>query len=85
MTVELFPGAALAPDVLLHQCLQDMEGVESAIVLKIDADGGVQISMSRMTLMTLAYAAMKLRLYADDVVSGRPPDGTDVIRPPGAA
>jgi hypothetical protein len=76
MTIELMPGAPLAPDVLLHQCLQTLEGTKAVIVLKVDEHGAIGIAMSRMTMHELVYASTMLRLYVDDVVTGNVPEGT---------
>lgn len=85
MTVELLPGARLSPDVHLHMCLQNMEGVKGVIVLKIDEHGAVDISTSNITVTELAFASLNLQIHTAEVVSGRPPEGTDLIKPPGAA
>ena len=83
--VVLLPGAALAPDVLLHQVLENMAGIKGVIVLKINEHGAVEVCNSRLSLYELAYAAMIFELYAKDCVSGNPPDGVGMFVPPGAA
>lgn len=85
MTIELLPGTRLAPDVHLHMCLQNMQGVKGVIVVKIGEHGAVDISTSNITVSELAFASLNLQLYTADVVNGRPPEGTDLIKPPGAA
>lgn len=85
MTVKLLPGAALSPEVLFHQCLQDMSDTSKAIVLCIDPDGAIEIFTSRISMHDLAYAALKLQSYAAKTIDGDAPQGTDYFIPKGAA
>lgn len=87
MTIELLPGARLTPQVLLHQVLQNLEGVKGIIVLKVGETGAVDIVNSAITLHELAYAATQLQIHTNKVIGPDEnlPEGTSLRPPPGAA
>jgi hypothetical protein len=85
MSIEILPGAAVSPEVLMHRLLEDMSETKGIIVLSVDAYGAVQVYTSQITLHDLAYAALKLQSYAAKTIDGDAPDGTEYRTPKGAA
>lgn len=85
MSIEILPGAACAPEVLLHRCLEDMSQTKGVIVLTVNEHGAVEIYTSQITLNNLAYAALKLQSYAAKSIDGEPPEGAEFFAPKGAA
>jgi hypothetical protein len=85
MSIEIMPGAAVSPEVLLHRLLEDMSDTKGVIVLSVDPHGAVQVYTSQITLHDLAYAALKLQSYAAKTIDGDTPDGTEYRKPTGVA
>lgn len=83
--IEIFPGAPVSPEVLLHRLLEHMQETKGVIVLAVNEHGAVQIYTSCITLNNLAYASLKLQSYAAKVIDGEPPDGAEYFTPKGAA
>jgi hypothetical protein len=77
--VELFPGTPLTPEVLVQ--MEDTTDCKAMVIVKMNADGIVDISMSRLSMADLAFMALKLQLHVNETIQGRPPDGTDVVTP----
>lgn len=84
MSIEIFPDAAVSPEVLMHRLLEDMSGTKGVIVLSVDGHGAVQVYTSQITLHDLAYAALTLQSYAARTIDGDAPDGTTYRKPPEA-
>lgn len=87
MSIEILPGSAMAPEVLLHRLLEDMSETKGVIVLRLNEHGAVDIRMSQITLYQLAYAAIRLQVYAQRAIDPdtEPPEGAEFFGPKGAA
>ena len=85
MGIERFPGSPCSPDVLLHLMLEDMSDVKGVVVLTVDKHGAVETYTCQVTLGELALSAVSFQNYVTKVVSGDPPDGTDLRIPPESA
>lgn len=81
MTVELFPGVKLTPPVLLHQALEEVGDARAVLLVTMNADETVDVSMSCMSLRDLSFMQLKVQLFVADMVSNEPPEGTRTFIP----
>lgn len=73
MKVSQLPTAKMAPKTLLVQMLDDVEDIESVVIVKVDKEGCAQAFSSNLPLSTLCFASKALDRY----VLGRLEESTE--------
>ena len=65
------PGTRLTPEVVLHQCVDEIDSLKAVVVLKLDKEGDSYATWSQMDLGDLCYLLTKLQSRVHEIMSGR--------------